>query len=163
MKPTNPLGLAQLKDFIPPKEITVHGTKWILRRDYRDPLTALPPPSGIKWDDMGSIAMPQHDGKVFWYCAYGTKMPSAGSQEYPVRVLYQWFHSVQIPLNPNFITEADWSKANIYVADYGAFAQDFFAAMFDVSAAVSAQAENKQEWPDIIDPEKIKKDSEAKK
>lgn len=155
--PTNPLGLAQLTDFTPPKEIMVHGTRWSLRRDYRDPLTQLPPPKDVKWDDMGSISMPQYDGKVFWYCAYGTKFPAAGSQERPVRVLYQWFHTIQIPLNPNFITDVDWSRANVYVADYGAFAQDFFGAMFTVHAAVQEQTENVQEWPALIDTSKLTK------
>lgn len=150
--PTNPLGLAQLTDFSPPKEIVVHGVKWSLRRDYRDPLTSLPPPRDIKWDDMGSLPMPQYDGKVFWYCAYGTKFPTPGSQERPVRVLYQWFHTIQIPLNPNFITDVDWSRANVYVADYGSFAQDFFATMFAVHAEVVEQAGNVKEWPAVIDP-----------
>lgn len=153
--PTNPLGLAQLQDFTPPKEITVHGVKWALRRDYRDPLTNLPPPKDVKWDDAGSIAMPQYDGKVFWYCMYGTKFPTAGSQERPMRVLYQWFHTVQMPLNPNFITDTDWSRANVYVADYGAFAQDFFGAMFAVHQAVEEQAVNVQEWPAVIDGKKL--------
>lgn len=149
---TNPLGLRQLDGFAPPKEINVHGVKWSLRRDYRDPLTALPPPKDIKWDDSGYIAMPQYDGKVYWYCMYGTKFPTAGSQEKPMRVLYQWFHTVQLELNPNFVTDVDWSRANVYVADYGAFAQGFFNMMFEVHQAVEAQQVNVQNWPDVIDP-----------
>ena len=160
--PTNPLGLAQLQDFTPPKEITVHGVKWSLRRDYRDPLTTLPPPKDVKWDDAGSIPMPQYNGKVFWYCMYGTKFPSPGSQERPTRVLYQWFHTVQIPINPNFVTDTDWSRANVYVADYGAFPQDFFGAMFTVHKAVEEQTVNVQEWPAVIDPAKLVEANDAK-
>ncbi|MEG1651937.1 MAG: hypothetical protein RR390_00415 [Hafnia sp.] len=99
--------------------------------------------------------MPQYNGKIFWYCIYGTKFPTVGSQERPLRVMYQWFHSVQIPIDPNYITDTDWSRANVYVADYGAFAQDFFGAMFTVHAAVQEQAENVQEWPALIDPSKL--------
>lgn len=153
--PTNPLGLAQLQDFVPPKEVNVHGVKWSLRRDYRDPLTTLPPPKDVKWDDGGFIPMPQYDGKVYWYCMYGTKFPTPGSQEKPMRVMYQWFHTVQLPINPNFITDTDWSRANVYVADHGSFAQDFFASMFAVHAAVQEQVENVQDWPAVIDVKKV--------
>lgn len=158
LAPTNPLGLAQLQDFNPPKEITVHGVKWSLRKDYRDSLTQLPPPKSVKWDESGFVPMPQFDGKVYWYCLYGTIFPTPGSQERPMRVFYQWFHTVQMQLNPNFITDVDWSRANVYVADYGAFAQDFFNQMFAVHKAVEQQSENVKDWPAVIDPKAVMKD-----
>lgn len=160
--PTNPLGLAQLSEFDPPKEINVHGVKWSLYKDYRDSMRQLPPPNNVKWDDGGFIPMPQYDGKVYWYCMYGTKFPAAGSQERPVRVLYQWFHTIQIPqLSPNFITDVDWSRANVYTADYGQFAQEFFGQMFAVHSAVQTQKSNTHEWPAVIDVKEIIKPKPA--
>lgn len=153
--PTNPLGLAQLQDFEPPKEINVHGVKWSLRKDYRDPMTNLPPPKDVRWDDGCYIPMPQYDGKIYWYCLYGTKYPSAGSQERPVRVLYQWFHTIQTQLNPNFITDSDWARANVYTADYGQFANEFFAQSFAVHREIQEQKANYHEWPAVINPDAV--------
>lgn len=153
--PTTPLGLAQLQDFEPPKEIMVQGVKWSLRKDYRDSVMRMPPPRDVKWDDGCFIAMPQYDGKVYWYCLYGTQYPAPGSQERPVRVLYQWFHTIQTQLNPNFITDVDWSRANIYTADYGQFAHDFFMNMFQIHQQVEEQKANAHDWPAVIDPKKL--------
>ena len=152
---TNPLGLRQVEGFNPPKEVMVHGVKWTLRRDYRDPLTKLPPPKDVKWDDSGYIPLPQYGGKVYWFCMYGTKFPTLGSQEVPTRVLYQWFHTIQLTLNPNFITDVDWSRANVYVSDYGKFAEDFCTSMLDVTKEVAVQAGNVQEWEETIDTDAL--------
>lgn len=141
------IGLAQVEGFVPPKEITVQGQKWELIRDSNSPFSSIPPLNQMTWEFNSNIPLNFYEPTVYWYCLHGIKHPT-NQGEKPVRLLYQWFHTIQIPLNPNEIPEADWDKANVYRSEVGRFELDFAAAMFGITE--STPQVKQVDYPEVI-------------
>lgn len=142
------LGLSQVDGFIPPREVVVHGQKWTLVRDSKSPFSAVPNMGQMEWQFGDNMQLNFFDPPMYWYCLHGVKKPSEPGEQ-PVRMLFQWFHQIRIPLNPTQISEADWQKANVYVCNIGQFESDFCAAMFGAYSQLQQQAA--KEWPDVFE------------
>jgi len=140
------LGLRQVDGFIPPREISVHGQKWTLIRDSKTPYPFVPNLDVMEWSFADNMELNFFEPHVFWYCLHGIKKQAG---ERPVRLLFQWFHTARLPINPRQISEADWQQANVYSCEIGQFESDFCAAMF--GAYSQMQKDAAPEWPEAIE------------
>ena len=111
------LGLRQMMNFNITREFKdSDGKTWRLVKSANDASVEVPDPQFVQITDYWNHDFPNSNGKVFIYVVEGIKRPRVETER-PVRVLYQWFSTVNNPqFTPMMITQTEWCKANIYMS-----------------------------------------------
>lgn len=114
----NTLALNQIEGFTPVQTFTdSSNVGWSLSKSCFDSSKDIPDPKSIQITDYWNHEFPNIKTKLYIYVVEGIRQPRVETER-PSKVLYQWFSPVFIPnFDPTMITDREWLKANVYVAN----------------------------------------------
>lgn len=144
----NGVGVTQVGNLKPKQSIVIGGVEWVLRRDATDASMEFPH-TRVNWLNAG--CEPINNGQAYYCWIKGVILPSPGSVQNPIDVMYVGFHHQKIVMAPNSIAVADMDRMHVYVCNAIDFAGTFVNQFLGLGVETIAERETITPWPPTID------------
>lgn len=137
------MAMTQIQGRQAPKNITVNGVSYTLKKDATDSTIAFP------WSRLTFLnaGCDQISDKAFCCWIMGVIPPTAGSLEKPVSVFSIAFREDRILMAPQMLTPDDMSRMHYYTAEAGNFAHEFVQKFLGVVPAETVKRGEMMPWP----------------
>lgn len=159
--PAISVGLSQPQGYRVPQEFTdSDGITWKLAKAYNDASHDLPDVKRVHataaWNHsfLGSLQTP-----LYVYVLEGILQPRTNLEQ-PCRVLLSWFSTKNVPeWTPQMITEQEWLKANMYVAE----AKDSRLSKLQALCNVTEPVKEETKETELLDIPELNMEKKSKK